>query len=247
MKREMKMLMTTGITIVILLIVGFTSAELSKSKPIIIPVQKTRLVTVSLKSASKFAVLAGSSLNNTGKTVLDGELGLSPGSWSAGFSKEKLVLTRQNDFNKSTQAKLDLDSAYNDAEGRRSDDMVKLNGNIGGLVLTPGLYNSRSSLEISSGNLTFDAMGNRQAVFIIQIASSLITRPETQVILKGGAQASNIFWQVGGNAIFGSCSVFKGTVMAFKSIKFYNGAMLEGRGLARTGKVDLAANKIVKL
>ena len=125
--------------------------------------------------------------------------------------------------------------------------MVRLNGNIGGLILTPGLYNSNSSLEISTGNLTFDAMGNPQAIFIIQIASSLITRPDTKVMLIRGAQACNIFWQVGGTAIFGSCSVFKGTVMVFNSIKFYDGAILEGRGLARTGKVDLAGNKIVKL
>lgn len=247
MKRETKMLRTTGATILILLIAGLTSLELSKSRPIIIPVQKNRLITVLLKSASSFVVLAGSSLTNTGKTILEGELGLSPGLWVDGFPKDRLVLTQQNNFSKSTQAKLDLDNAYNDAKGRRSKEVVRLNGNIGGLVLTPGLYNSDSSLEISSGNLTFDAMGNRKAVFIIQIASSLITRPDTKVILKRGAQASNIFWQVGGTATFGSCSVFKGTVMAFNSIKFYDGAILEGRVFSRTGKVDLACNKIVKL
>jgi len=98
-----------------------------------------------------------------------------------------------------------------------------------------------SSLSISKGNLTFDALGKSNAVFIIQIASRLSTRPETKVILKGGALASNIFWQVGETATFGSHSNFKGTVMALKSIKFFNGASLEGRGLSRGGEVDLAS------
>jgi len=124
--------------------------------------------------------------------------------------------------------------------------MVRLKGNIGGLTLTPGLYNSTSSIRISSGDLTFDAMGDPNAVFILQIASSLVTRPETKVILKGGAMASNIFWQVGESAIFGSHSIFKGTVLAQKSITFYSGSTLEGRGFARAGEVNLVSNKIVK-
>ena len=89
-------------------------------------------------------------------------------------------------------------------------------------------------------------MGNRNAIFIIQIACTLITRPDTKVTLIRGAKASNIFWQVGSSATFGSNSVFKGTVMALESIKFYEGAKLDGRGLARTGGVTMAGNTIVK-
>src|ERR1035437_3696387 len=212
MRREKKMLLITIATILILLITGFTSFQFTKLKPMVIPVQKTLLEPISLGSASEFAVLAGSSINNSGKTSIDGDIGLSPGLWVEGLSPRTRVCTNKTNSNKSIQAKMDLTAAYNDAKSRRSKDVVDLYGNIGGLTLTPGLYNCKTSLVISSGYLTFDAKGNRNAVFIIQIADELSTRPDTKVILKGGALASNIFWQVGNTATFGSYSNFKGTV-----------------------------------
>jgi hypothetical protein len=147
--------------------------------------------------------------------------------------------------NIATQAKVDLKTAYDNAAGRTSTDMVTLSGNIGGLTLTPGLYMSTSSLAVSSGDVTFDAKGNADAVFIIQIASSLTTTSGRQVILSGGAQAKNIFWQVGSSATFGTTSVFKGTVMAMQSITFNTGATLDGKALARTGSITLEGNTIV--
>lgn len=240
------MIVTTLVTILILLITGFTSLEIGKQKPTVITLQKILLEPVALNSASEFAILAGSSINNSGVSNINGEIGVSPGLWIEGFDKEVDVSTQHTNSIKSSQAKLDLTCAYNDAESRRSDETVHLSGNIGGLTLTPGLYNCNSSLVISLGALTFDALGKSNAVFIIQIASKLTTRPETRVILKGGALASNIFWQVGESAIFGSNSVFKGTVLALKSIQFYNGATLQGRGLSRGGEVKLASNIIQK-
>ena len=112
--------------------------------------------------------------------------------------------------------------------------------------MTPGLYKSTSSLAISSGDLTFDAKGNANAVFVIQIASSLTTTSGRKVFLAGGAQASNIFWMVGSSATFGTTSVFKGTVLVMQSITFNTGATLDGRALARTGGVTMAGNTIVK-
>lgn len=246
MKREKRLGILTLGTILILLISGFTGIELTKQKPIKIPVQTILLAPVALGSASDFAVLAGTSITNTGETKINGELGLSPGYWVAGFPEDILVYTKQIDSKKAFQAKLDLTTAYKDAESRRSNQVVNLHGNIGGLTLTPGLYHSAASLVISAGDLTFDALGKPNAVFIIQIRSLLTTRPGTRVILKGGAIASNIFWQVGESAVFGSHSIFKGTVMALNSIKFYNGATLEGKGLSRSGNVNLASNIIKK-
>ncbi|TVQ19723.1 MAG: DUF3494 domain-containing protein, partial [Bacteroidetes bacterium] len=125
-------------------------------------------------------------------------------------------------------------------------EIVTLSGNMGGLTLTPGIYKSTSSLAISSGDLTFDAKGDENATFIIQIASSLTTTSGRKVILKGGASASNIFWQVGSSVTFGTTSVFKGTVMAMESITFNTGATLDGRAFARTGTIVMEANTIVK-
>ena len=210
------------------------------------PIQITTQNIVSLAGVSNIAILAGSAITNTGATNITGDLALSPGSSVGGFPPGILIGTKHINDSIANQAKLDLTAAYNDAVGRTSTDIVTLSGNIGGLTLTPGLYKSTSSLAISSGDLTFDAKGDATAVFIIQIASSLTTTSGRKVILSGGASASNIFWQVGSSATFGTTSVFKGTVLAMESITFNTGATLDGRGLARIGAVTMAGNIIVK-
>jgi hypothetical protein len=214
--------------------------------PVVIPVQTTGQGTVSLQGSSSLAVLAGTAITSTGATNITGNIGLSPGSSIGGFPPGILTGEQHINDDLSSQAKLDLTAAYNDAAGRTSTEIVTLSGNIGGLTLTPGLYKSTSSLAISSGDLTFDAKGDATAVFIIQIASTLTTTSGRKVILSGGALASNIFWQVGTSATFGTTSVFKGTVMAMQSITFNTGASLDGRALARTGAVTMAGNVIVK-
>jgi len=198
-----------------------------------------------MAGASTLAVLAGSAITNTGATNITGDLGLSPGTSVGGFPPGILNGMQHINDGIATQAKLDLTTAYNDAAGRTATDIVTLSGNIGGLTLTPGLYKSTSSLAVSSGDVTFDARGNANAVFIIQIASTLTTTSGRKVILSGGALASNIFWQVGTSATFGTTSVFKGTVLAMQSISFDTGATLDGRALARTSAVTMAGNTIV--
>src|SRR5207302_5417608 len=109
---------------------------------------------------------------------------------------------------------------------------------------TPGLYKSTSSLEISSGDLTLDAQGDANAVFIFQMASTLTTTSARQVILSGGARAANVFWQVGSSATLGTGSAFKGNILALASITVTTGATVEGRVLARTAAVTLDSNII---
>jgi hypothetical protein len=212
----------------------------------VIPVQATSQPTIALGAAANIAVLAGSAITNTGATKITGDLALSPGTSIGGFPPGILIGTKRINDAIATQAKLDLTSAYNDAAGRTSTDIVTLSGNVGGLTLTPGLYKSTSSLAISSGDLSFDAKGDANAVFIIQIASTLTTTSGRQVFLKGGAKASNIFWQVGSSATFGTTSVFKGTIMAMQTITFNTGATLDGHALARTGGVTMSGNTITK-
>jgi hypothetical protein len=211
-----------------------------------VPKQKVKMEFVTTGQANYFAVLAGAAVTNTGATMILGDLGLSPGTAVDGFPPGELNGNLRINDNIANQAKLDLTTAYNDAAGRTSKDIVPLDGNIGGLTLTPGLYKSTSSLEISSGDVTFDARGDKDAVFIIQIASTLSTTPGRKVILSGDAQASNIFWQVSSSASFGTTTVMKGTIMALESITFDTGANLEGKALARNGAVTMDANTIVK-
>lgn len=198
---------------------------------------------VDLGSASRFAVLASSTVTNTGATTVDGDLGLFPGTAVTGFPPGTVNGTINAGDPIAELAQIDLTIAYNDAAGR-SVDAVSVSGNLGGQTFTSGLYQSTSSLEISSGDLTLDALGDANAVFIFQVASTFITTKSRQVILSGGANASNVFWQVGSSATLGTDSIFKGNILALASITLATGVMLDGRALARTGAVALNANTI---
>src|ERR1041384_6021222 len=196
---------------------------------------------VALGSATSFPVLASSTVTNTGATTVNAGLEVSPGTGLTGAPTVNGT-THLGD-SVAAQAQLDLTTAYNDAAGR-TVGAVLVAGNLGGQTLTPGLYTSTSSLEISSGDLTLDALGDANAVWIFQMGSTLTTTSGRQVILAGGAKASNIFWQVGSSATLGTTSVFKGTIMADQSITLATGATLEGRALARSAAVTLDSNTI---
>ena len=200
---------------------------------------------VVLGAAGNFAVLAGSTVTNTGMTSVTGDLGVSPGSAVTGFPPGNVVGTQHAANPTSAAGMFDLTAAYNDAAGRTLCP-VAVAGNLGGQTLAPGLYKSTGSLSISSGALTLDAQGDSDAIFIFQMASTLTTSSGRQVILAGGAKASNIFWQVGTAATLGTTSVMHGTLMADQAITLMTGASLTGRALARIGAVNLDTNAIVR-
>ncbi|MDO8468494.1 MAG: ice-binding family protein [Candidatus Peribacter sp.] len=200
--------------------------------------------SVSLGAASTFGVLAGSTVTNTGPTTVTGNLGVSPGSAVTGFAPGIVnggAIHVTDTL--ASQAKVALTIAYNDLAGR-STNPVSVAGNLGGSTLSPGLYKSTSSLEISSGNLTLDARGNANAVFVFQVASTLSVSAGRQVVLSGGAKAANIFWQVGTSANLGTNATFKGTILADQSISLQTGARVDGRLLARIGAVTLQSNTV---
>src|SRR5436190_14181041 len=198
---------------------------------------------VALGSAGNFDVLAGSTITSSGATAIKGNLGLWPGTSISGFPPGTVSGTKHIADPTAQAAQSDLTIAYNDAAGR-STSPVSVAGNLGGQTLGPGLYKSTSSLAISSGDLTLDGQGDVNAVFIFQMASTFVTTSGRQVILIGGAQAANVFWQVGSSATIGSGSGMKGNILANQSISFADGATLAGRALARVGAVTLIANAI---
>lgn len=194
---------------------------------------------VDLGSANTFAILAGSTVTNTGPSIVTGDLGVSPGTGVVGFPPGILngaIFTGV--ASAAGQAKVDLTTAFNDAAGR-SVGSVSLPGDLSGLTLYPGLYTNSTSVMLSSGNVTLDAQGDSNAVFLFQMGSTLTTGSGTQVVLSGGAKAANIYWQVGSSATLGTNSIFKGNILAQESITLTTGATLKGRALTQTAAVTL--------
>jgi hypothetical protein len=198
---------------------------------------------VGLGTAGSFAVLAGSTVTNTGPSVISGDVGVSPGSAITGFPPGIVV---NGVFHAAdavaAQAQADLTTAYNDAAGR--SPVTAVGPELGGLTLAPGVYGG-GTLELT-GTLTLDAEGDPEAVFIFQAASTLITASSSSVDLINGADPCNVFWQVGSSATLGTDSDFVGTVMALTSITAETGATVEGRLLARNGAVTLDTNRITR-
>jgi hypothetical protein len=196
--------------------------------------------TVGLGSAASFSVLAGSTVTNTGPTTMFGDLGLSPGSSVTG-APQVLGQTHVDDA-VAIGAKNALTTAYNDAAGRPSNGSAGTD--LSGQTFLPGVRTASSSLLLSSGSVTLDAQGDPNAVFIFQIGSTLITGSSTTVALVNGAQACNVFWQVGSSATLGTGTRFVGTIMASASITANTAATIHGRLLAQTAAVTMDTNTI---
>ncbi len=198
-----------------------------------------------LGTAANFAVLAGTTVTSTGFTVVTGSLGVWSGSAVTGFGPGVVVdgAIHAGDAT-AQQAQSDLTVAYNDAAIRKLC-AVTVSGDLGGMTLPPGIYTSATSLEISSGSLTLDAQGDPSAVFIFQMGTTLMTSPGLNVILSGGAQADNVYWQVGTSVTLGTTSVLYGNILAHVSITLDTGAALNGRALASTGAVTLDGNEVL--
>lgn len=194
---------------------------------------------IPLGAAGNFRVLAGTTVTNTGATVVHGNLGVSPGSAVTGFPPGKVTGKIDKADTAAALAQKALLTAYSDGMGR-TNCPIKVAGNIGGKTLTPGLYRSTSSLSISSGTLTLTGKG----VFVFQIASKFVVTSGRHVVLAGGALAANIYWLVGSSATLGSTSVVYGNIIAHKSISMATGATLHGKALAHLGAVTLEGNTV---
>jgi hypothetical protein len=197
---------------------------------------------VGLGTAESFSVLGGSTVTNTGPTTMFGDLGLSPGSSVTG-APHVLGATHVDDA-VAIEAKSSLTTAYNDAASRPTEGSAGTD--LTGQTFAPGVYTASSSLLLSSGAVTLNAQGDPNAVFIFQVGTTLITGSNTSVSLINGAQACNVFWQVGSSVTLGTGTRFVGTVMAAATITANTAATIHGRLLAQTGAVNLDTNTITK-
>lgn len=221
-----------------------TGTVLAASMLVLASVAFGAQATVGLGTANTFAVLAGSTVTNTGPSVIGGDVGLAPGSAVTGFPPGIVNAgTIHVNDGMAMSAKSDLTTAYNDAAGRSST--ATISSDLAGRTLVSGVYTSATSLGLS-GNLTLDAQGDPNAVFIFQAGTTLTTGAGAVVTLIGGAQACNVFWQVGSSATIGTGSRFIGVIMALDSISMTTGATLQGSALARNGAVTLDTNTITR-
>ena len=194
-----------------------------------------------LGTAQSYGVLGASTVTNTGPSVINGDLGVNPGSAVTGFPPGLVNGTVHAADAASLQAQTDATTAYNFLAGQACG--ATLTGDLGGRTLTPGVYCFASSAQLT-GPLTLDAMGNPAAVFIFQVGSTLTTASSSSVVMANGTQACNVWWQVGSSATLGTTTAFAGTVIALASATLNTGATLSGRAIARTGAVTLDTNTV---
>lgn len=222
---------------------GATTAAIAMAVAVTLTQQATAAVVVNLGSASNFSVLAGSAITIAGpinSTTVTGDIGSFPTASITGLENLVLIGMNRGGDPVTEQAKIDLGIAYVDAAGRTADTAY---GPIHELVgsLGAGVYRGSSSFSIMT-TLTLDGGGDPNAVWIFQSESTLITASNSNILLINGAQASNVFWQVGSSATLGTYSNFVGTILASDSITLNTGADITGRALAHSAAVTLDNN-----
>ncbi|MHB8625095.1 MAG: ice-binding family protein [Aggregatilineales bacterium] len=209
-----------------------------------------------LLTATSFAVLAGTTVTNTGPTiigppvgapVLGGDLGVSPGTAVTGFPPGIVVppgVIHAADA-VALQAKTDLVTAYNTLAGETP--CTALPASVGTLTLTPGVYcfTSAALFTMPSLGLTLNLQGNPNSLFIFKIPSQLTTQSGYPVNFINGSAPCNVWWQVGSSATLGTTTKFVGNIVALTSISLATGAtLLPGRALAQNGAVTLDTSTI---
>lgn len=196
-----------------------------------------------LATAGNFAVLAGTTVTNTGLTWVTGQLGVAPGTAVTGFPPGTSGVQHKGD-SVATTAQTDLTAAYTNSLGGAqpcppAND--KTGVNLGGLTLVPGVY-CQTTAPVLTGTLTLNGSG----VYLFQIGSTLVTASGARISLTGGALPCQVFWQVGSSATIATSTAMVGNIMALTSIALQTGASLNGRALARNGAVTLDNNTIIQ-
>jgi hypothetical protein len=221
---------------------------------------ESSIVGIDLGSSGNYVILSKTAINNSGTSAITGDLGLSPAATTfitglsltdfTGYATSAQVtgqvfaadMADPTPINLTTAVE-NMITAYNNAAGRSETDFLELGaGNIGGKTLTSGVYKWTNTVTIPT-DVTIS--GSSTDVWIFQIAENLTMSSATSIILTGGAQAKNIYWQVAGQATLGTTSHFEGIILSMTGITFQTGASINGRALAQTAVV-LDGNAVVQ-
>jgi type VI secretion system secreted protein VgrG len=198
---------------------------------------------VNLGEAADFGVLGDETVTNTGPTVVDGDVGLDPGTSVTGFTEgpgmiENGALYINDEVAAAGQR--DASIAYEVARSLtpQESNITQLNGR----SFTPGVYSGGELNLADNGDIAF--AGSAASVWVMQASSTLTIGENTEMTFSGGASACNVFWQVGSSATIGEDADFFGTILAQESITAVTNATFTGRLLALTGSVTLDSNTI---
>ena len=233
--KSSKMIRRGSLLLILLMVVLILPASVMAAQP-----------PVNLGTTASFAILAGTTVTNTGTTTINGDaggkVGLFPGTSFTG--QESATISGAIHLNDSVAsiAKDDLVIAYDDAAGRTP--VSRISSELGGATLKPGIYDSADGTFQITGTLTLDAEGNPDGVFIFLTSSTLITASDSNVSLLNSARFCRIFWKVGSSATLGTNSHFVGHIFALTSISAKTGATVQGQLMARNGAVTLDSNTI---
>lgn len=195
-----------------------------------------------LGTTTTFAVLGGSTVTNTGTSVLTGDLGVWPGLAITGFPPGNVTGTTHAGDAVAQQAQTDLTAAYNNLAGQACGTVLT-GQDLGGMTLAPGVYCFSTAAQLT-GTLTLDAQGDPGAIFIFQIGSTLTTASSSSVQLINEGSSCNVFWQVGSSATLGTGTALAGSILALQSITLTTTASVSGQLLARNGAVTLDTGNV---
>ncbi|MEQ8525238.1 ice-binding family protein [Gracilimonas sp.] len=216
--------------------------------------------SVNLGTAGNYVLLAKTAISTVPASVITGDVGISPAAETyitgfnltdaTGYATSPQITGKvyASDMASPTPSNLttavsDMETAFTDAAGRVTPDFVELHvGDLGGKTLIPGLYKWGNTVIVPT---SFEINGDENSIWIFQIAGDLTVSSDINVILAGGAQAKNIFWQVSGEVNIGTNAHFEGIILSMTAINLNTGASLNGRALAQSA-ITLDQNTITQ-
>ena len=223
--------------------VSATSGSISATATVIVTSPVVPPV-VSLGNAAPNGIMAGTAVTCVTGGTVSADVSISPGNTITGFGPCVITGVQNLGNAVAAAAQLSLTAAYNTLAGLPCPPANAIVANLGGTTKAAGVYCSATGVGVT-GTLTLDGGGDPNATFVFQVGTALTTAGN--VVLINGAQAKNVFWQVGSSATIGTASQFQGNILALTSITLVDNATLRGRALARNGAVTLGTNNTITL